>query len=117
MRVDDVWDDCVTSLSISCHEIGVGRRNVLYLAHILGHYPFVVVNAWRYSFSRSKWMYNIEGAKMVLVCHGGSSEPRRCILNKPVAQGLRKFPVHYCRSWDCGMMVIFGCLSLLAGIS
>ncbi len=25
MRVDDVWDDCVTSLSVSCHEIGVGR--------------------------------------------------------------------------------------------
>ena len=24
---------------------------------------------------------------------------RRCILNKPVAQGLRKFPVHYCSSF------------------
>jgi hypothetical protein len=42
---------------------------------------------------------------------------RRCILNKPVAKGLRKFPVYYCGSWDCGMIVIFGCLSLLAGIS
>jgi hypothetical protein len=45
MRVDDVWDDCVTSLSVSCHEIGVASRKDLYLAHILGHYPFVVVNA------------------------------------------------------------------------
>jgi hypothetical protein len=43
MRVDDVWDDCVTSLSVSCHEIGVGRRKELYLAHILGHYLFVVL--------------------------------------------------------------------------
>jgi hypothetical protein len=33
------------SLSVSCHEIGVGRRKELYLAHILGHSPFVVVNA------------------------------------------------------------------------
>ena len=59
MRVDDVWDDCVTSLSVSCHEIGVGRRKELYLAHILGHYLFVVVNAWCNSSSRSKWMYYI----------------------------------------------------------
>ena len=45
MSVDDVWDDCVTSLSDSWHEIGVGRRKELHLAHILGHYLLVVVNA------------------------------------------------------------------------
>jgi hypothetical protein len=45
MRADDVWDDCVTFLSVLCHEIGVGRRRELYLAHILGQYLCVVVNA------------------------------------------------------------------------
>ena len=45
MRADDVWDDCVTFLSVSCHEIGVGRKEESYLAHILGHYLLVVVNA------------------------------------------------------------------------
>jgi len=45
MRVDDVWDDFMTSLSVSCHGIGVGRRKELYLAHTLGHYLIVVVNA------------------------------------------------------------------------
>jgi hypothetical protein len=45
MRADGVWDDCGTFLSVSCHGIGVGRRREFYLAHILGHYLFVVINA------------------------------------------------------------------------
>ena len=41
---------------------------------------FVVVNAWCNSSSRSKWMYYIEGTKMVLVCHCGSSKPEKMYL-------------------------------------
>jgi len=117
MRVDDVWDDCVTSLSVSCHEIGVGRRKELYLAHILGHYLFVVVNAWCNSSSRSKWMYYIEGTKMVLVCCSGSSKPEKMYLEQACSSRAEKVScvlLKFLGLWDDSD---FGCLNLLAGIS
>jgi hypothetical protein len=118
MRADDVWDDCVTFLSFSCHEIGAGRRRELYLAHILGHYLCVVVNAWCNSFSRYIWVYNIECTKMVLLCFDGSSKPEKIYLGLAFSSRREKrFHVYYCSSWDCGMILIHGCHSLLAGIS
>jgi hypothetical protein len=56
-------------------------------------------------------MYNIEGTKMVLACHGGSSKPEKMHLELAlVSCVLLQFS---------GMRddSDFGCLSLLAGIS
>ena len=117
MRVDDVWDDCVTSLSVSCHEIGVGRRKELYLAHILGHYLFVVVNAWCNSSSRSKWMYYIEGTKMVLVCCSGSSKPEKMYLEQACSSRAEKVSCVLLQFLGLRDDSDFGCLNLLAGIS
>ncbi len=117
MRVDDVWDDCVTSLSVSCHEIGVGRRKELYLAHILGHYLFVVVNAWCNSSSRSKWMYYIEGTKMVLVCCSGSSKPEKMYLEQACSSRAEKVSCVLQQFLGLRDDSDFGCLNLLAGIS
>jgi len=78
---------------------------------------FVVVNAWCNSSSRSKWMYYIEGTKMVLVCCSGSSKPEKMYLEQACSSRAEKVScllLKFLGLWDDSD---FGCLNLLAGIS
>ena len=78
---------------------------------------FVVVNAWCNSSSRSKWMYYIEGTKMVLVCCSGSSRPEKMYLEQACSSRAEKVScvlLKFLGLWDDSD---FGCLNLLAGIS
>jgi len=78
---------------------------------------FVVVNAWCNSSSRSKWMYYIEGTKMVLVCCSGSSKPEKMYLEQACSSRAEKVSCVLLQFLGLRDDSDFGCLNLLAGIS